>query len=62
MFWYNVFITFSTEVCALQMEDLVPMQCEMKTYRKIKRIIDSVFSLWLRHMYYKAGTHTPTNT
>lgn len=33
-FWYNVFITFSTEVCALQMEDLVPVQSETNTYRK----------------------------
>lgn len=32
--WYNLFITFSTEVCALQMEDLMPVQSETNTYRK----------------------------
>lgn len=45
MFWYNVFITFSTEVCALPMEDLVPMQSEMNMYRKIKCIVDWILPL-----------------
>lgn len=53
MFCYNIFITFCTEVCALQMEDLAPMQSKMNIYRKIKCIFDSEFSLWLRHAYYK---------
>lgn len=53
MFWYKVFITFGTDICALQMEDLVPMQSEMNMYRKIKCIVDSEFSLWLRHAYYR---------
>lgn len=34
------------------MEDLMPVQSEMNTYRK-KYIVDSEFSLWLRHAYYK---------
>lgn len=53
MFCYNIFITFCTEVCALQMEDLAPMQSKMNIYRKRKCIVDSEFSLWLRHAYYK---------
>lgn len=42
------------------MEDLVPVQSETNMYRK-KYIVDSEFSLWLRHAYYKGdrGRQTP---
>lgn len=54
-FCYHTFITFSTESCASQMEDLAPLQSEANACRERKGIADSQLSPGFRHADYKAG-------